>query len=80
MPTRTDTKAGPTRLINNHILPKWGGCVVTDLERGPVELWLESLPLAQESKTHVRDVLRNLWTSLHGAVTLQGTSATRWSW
>jgi integrase len=61
MPMRADTKRSYEVWISNHILPKWGGCVVTDLQPRPVELWLESLPLAPKSKTHVRGVLRNLW-------------------
>jgi len=61
MPTRTDTKRSYEVWISNHILPKWGAGLVTDLEPRPVELWLESLSLAPKSKTHVRGVLRNLW-------------------
>src|SRR5882724_9014671 len=61
MPTRTDTKRSYEVWIKNHILPKWGGCAITDLEPRPVELWLESLSLAPKSKTHIRGVLRNLW-------------------
>src|SRR5882724_9035904 len=61
MPTRTDTKRSYEVWISNHIIPKWGGCTITDLEPRPVELWLESLSLAPKSKTHVRGVLRNLW-------------------
>ena len=61
MPTRTDTKRSYEVWIRNHILPKWGACVITDLEPRPVELWLTSLSLAPKSKTHIRGVLRNLW-------------------
>lgn len=61
MPTRSDTKRSYEVWICNHILPKWGGSVITDLEPRPVELWLASLSLAPKSKTHIRGVLRNLW-------------------
>lgn len=61
MPRRTDTRRAYEVWITNHIIPKWGHCVITDLEPRPVELWLESLSLAPKSKTHIRGVLRNLW-------------------
>jgi len=61
MPTRTDTKRSYEVWITNHIVPKWGECLITDLEPRPVELWLTSLTLAPKSKTHIRGVLRNLW-------------------
>ena len=61
MPRRGDTRRAYEVWITNHILPKWGDCVITDLEPRPVELWLTSLPLAPKSKTHIRGVLRNLW-------------------
>jgi len=61
MPKRNDTRRSYEAWISNHILPKWKDCLITDLEPCPVELWLESLPLAPKSKTHIRGVLRNLW-------------------
>ena len=61
MPTRIDTKRSYETWIQNHIIPKWGDCKITDLEPRPVELWLGSLALAPKSKTHIRGVLRNLW-------------------
>ena len=61
MPKRSDTRRAYEVWITNHILPKWGDCVITNLEPRPVELWLESLALAPKSKSHIRGVLRNLW-------------------
>jgi integrase len=61
MPKRGDTRRSYEVWISNHILPKWGDCLLSDLEPRPVELWLESLPLSPKSKTHIRGVLRNLW-------------------
>jgi integrase len=61
MPTRSDTKRSYETWIHNHIIPKWGDCVITDLEPRPVELWLGTLKLAPKSKTHIRGLLRNLW-------------------
>lgn len=61
MPTRIDTKRTYTAWINNHILPKWGECAITDLEPRPVELWLGTLLLSPKSKAHIRGLLRNFW-------------------
>jgi len=61
MPKRSDTRRAYEVWINNHIVPKWGDCIITDLEPRPVELWLEALALAPKSKAHIRGVLRNLW-------------------
>jgi integrase len=61
MPTRLDTRRSYEVYLSNHIVPKWGTTVITDLAPRPVELWLEALPLAPKSKAHVRSLLRNLW-------------------
>jgi len=61
MPTRKDTKRGYESWIRVHILPKWGGCPITDLQARPVELWLGSLILAPKSRTHIRGILSSLW-------------------
>lgn len=61
MPTRKDTNRSYEVWIINHIIPKWGESLITDLEPRPVELWLSSLTLAPKSKTHIRGILRNLW-------------------
>jgi len=57
MPQRKDTRRAYEVWISNHILPKWGECELSDLQARPVELWLESLPLAPKSKAHIRGVL-----------------------
>ena len=61
MPSRRDTRRAYEVWITNHILPKWGDRVITEIEPRPVELWLQSLSLAPKSKAHIRGVLRNLW-------------------
>jgi integrase len=61
MPTRLDTRRSYEVWICNHILPKWGGRLLSDLEPRPVELWLQTLTLAPKSRAHIRGVLRNLW-------------------
>lgn len=74
MPKRADTRRSYEVWIRNHILPKWHGCAITDLEPRPVELWLASLPLAPKSKTHIRGILRNLWdfAAWSGSVSREG--------
>ena len=38
-----------------------GRSTITDLQARPVEMWLESLPLAPKSRTHIRGILSSLW-------------------
>ena len=61
MPTRKDTNRGYESWIRVHIIPKWGQSLITDLQARPVEMWLESLPLAPKSRTHIRGILSSLW-------------------
>ncbi len=61
MPKRSDTRRAYEVWLKNHILPRWGDSVVTDLQARPVELWLDSLSLAPKSKAHIRNVLSILW-------------------
>jgi integrase len=61
MPRRSDTRRSYDVWLNNHILPRWGGCSVADIQARPVELWLESLLLAPKSRAHIRGLLRVLW-------------------
>ena len=56
-----DTSAAYESWIRLHIFPKWGRAPITDLQARPVELWLESLPLAPKSKVHIRGILSSLW-------------------
>jgi integrase len=46
--------------IKKHILPQWGGQLITGLQPRPVELWLESLPLAPKTRGHLRELLHRL--------------------
>jgi integrase len=61
MPTRRDTRRSYDVWLNNHIIPRWGCNVLSDLQARPVELWLDSLPLAPKSKVHIRGLLSVLW-------------------
>jgi len=61
MPTRHSTRQGYNSWLKNHIVPKWGGCVLSDVQARPVELWLQSLALAPKSRREIRGLLRILW-------------------
>ena len=61
MPVRAGTKRGYDVWINNHIMPRWSDCELTQLQARPVELWLQSLTLAHKSKLHIRGLLSILW-------------------
>lgn len=61
MPRRKDTRRSYEVWIKHHIIPKWGDCLLSDLQARPVELWLDSLHLAPKSKAHIRGVLSLLW-------------------
>ena len=61
MPSRSDTRRTYEVWLRNHIIPKWGNSALSDVQARPVELWLESLPLAPKSKAHIRGLLSILW-------------------
>ena len=61
MPKRKDTRRSYDVWLRNHIIPKWGSSVLSDLQARPVQLWLESLTLAPKSKAHIRGLLSVLW-------------------
>jgi integrase len=61
MPERFSTRRGYNAYLNNHVLPRWGECAITELQARPVELWIESLTLAPKSKVHIRGLIHTLW-------------------
>jgi len=46
--------------IKKYVLAYWGSRPITDLQPRPVELWLESLPLAPKTRGHLRELLHRL--------------------
>ncbi len=60
MPERHSTARVYRSFLNNHIVPRWGRSLITELQPRPVELWLKDLPLSPKSKTHVRSLLHSL--------------------
>lgn len=61
MPARIDTRRAYEVWLSNHILPRWGRSLLSDVQARPVELWLDSLTLAPKSKAHIRGLLSALW-------------------
>ncbi len=57
---RYSTQMANSSWLDRHILPRWGELPITDLQPRPVELWLESLPLAPKTRGHLREVLHRL--------------------
>jgi integrase len=46
--------------IKKYVLATWGPKPITDLQPRPVQLWLESLPLAPKTRGHLRELLHRL--------------------
>lgn len=61
MPRRADTRRSYEMWFKNHIVPKWGACVLSEMQARPVELWLTSLDLSPKSRSHIRGLLHTLW-------------------
>lgn len=61
MPKREDTRRAYEQWLKNHIMPKWGGGLLSAVQARPVELWLGSLNLSPKSKSHIRGLLSTLW-------------------
>src|SRR5207244_9419027 len=57
MPKRESTKRGYESYLKNHILPKWGNSLLSDMQARPVELCLLSLNRSPKSKMHIRKLL-----------------------
>jgi integrase len=58
--TRTSTNRSNKAWFRNHIVPKWGEILITDLHPRVVELWLRSLSLSPKSRVHIRNLLHAL--------------------
>ena len=61
MPRRAMTRQGYNTWLNHYIIPVWGERSIQELQARPVDLWLQSLELAQKSKVHIRGLIRMLW-------------------
>jgi integrase len=61
MPKRFSTRRSYDSWLNNHIVPKFGTCALSDVQARPVELWLQRLTLSPKSRREIRGLLRILW-------------------
>ena len=61
MPTRYSTRRAYEVWLRHRLVPKWGDCLITDVQARPVELWLQTLDLAPKSRAELRGLLRILW-------------------
>ena len=61
MPERFSTRYSYEQWLGNHILPRWGEGLITDMQARPVELWLQSLKLSPKSRVAIRGVISLLW-------------------
>jgi integrase len=52
MSERFSTRLACNDRLDEHVLPKWGDCPITDLEARPVELWLRGLKVSRQAKVH----------------------------
>jgi len=57
---RYSTQKAAESWLKGYVLPKWGSSTVTELQPRPVELWLDSLPLAPRTRGHLRELLHRL--------------------
>jgi integrase len=61
MPERLSTRRAYESWLYNHVLPRWADAPLTEMQAREVELWLNDLPLAPKSKSHIRALLSALW-------------------
>jgi integrase len=61
-PQHYSTELANASWFRNHIIPKWGDCLITDLQAKEVLAWLRTLQLAPKSKVHIRSLVGQLWT------------------
>lgn len=57
---RYSTQQAAESWLKGYILPRWGSIRITELQPRPVELWLDSLPLAPRTRGHLRELLHRL--------------------
>jgi integrase len=60
MPKLRHSTQRVTELWLKKYVLRWGERTITDLQPRPVELWLESLPLAPKTRGHLRELLHRL--------------------
>lgn|GEM_PF-1488630 len=61
MPPRKSTSDSYTSIIKNHLRPRWGDMVLSDIRPSLIHSWFQSLKLQPVSKGHVRSLVRLLF-------------------
>jgi len=60
---RAKTRRNYHSVFKNHIRPKWGCEFVQNVKTMAVENWLEAYPHSQQVKSHVRNLMHNLFNA-----------------
>lgn len=55
------TRYSYNQWLDNHVLPRWEKCAITEAQARPVELWLQPLKLSPKSRAAIRGLLGLLW-------------------
>ena len=58
---RYGTQQAHLSTLNRWIRPRWGGCLLDEIQQMEVEQWLRSLPLAPKSKVNLRSLFHLLY-------------------
>jgi integrase len=61
MPDRITTRTHYMPRIKNHIEPRWGSYLLTEVKPFLVQEWLRFLPLSKKSKQHIRSLMRQVF-------------------
>jgi integrase len=61
MPPRKSTSDSYTSIIKNHLRPRWGNMVLSDISPALIHSWFQSLKLQPVTKGHVRSLMRLLF-------------------
>ena len=61
MPESYSTKRSYNCWLNNHVVPRWGDSLITDVQARPVELWLLEKQLTPKSRTAIKGLIGILW-------------------
>ena len=61
LPERYSTAKSYRSNIKNYLKPRWGDYLLEKIRPMAVEDWLKNLPMAPESKTHIRSVMHLLF-------------------
>jgi len=61
IPARKSSRDSYLSIIKNHLRPRWGNMVLSDIKPALIHAWFQSLKLQSVSKGHVRSLMRRLF-------------------